>query len=317
MSHTVGIYTLGCKVNQYESEAIAEAFSAEGFSVRPPHQVCDVYVINTCTVTAESDRKAGQFIRRMIKKNPAAFVLVTGCLGQTDPARVARIDGVDYVCGNTDKLSVVEAAKALLAGGVKGAVPRVSVSPLEDAPFEEMVITRFDRTRAYVKIEDGCESRCAYCIIPRARGPIRSKAPTAVIAEVEGLVAGGCREVVLTGIETASYGKDLEGSYGLADLLCEVDRIDGIGRVRLGSLDPSLMTPSFVEKIAPFLPEKDIAADIYITHTRRVLLVDLNSWGGNTDAKMLKWEQLQETQKPLYGIVPPPRKISGQLEVKF
>ncbi len=244
---TVGIYTLGCKVNQYESEAIAERFEARGFRVVDPHGVCDIYVINSCTVTAESDRKVRQTIRRAIKQNPAAFVLVTGCLGQTDPQSIAAIDGVDYVCGNTDKLSVVDAAERLIQNG-KPAAPLTSVCDIGSAPFESMHIEKFDRTRAYIKIQDGCESHCTYCIIPSARGSIRSKPLADVLEEVRVLTRGGCREVVLTGIETASYGRDL--GYSLIDLLEEVDRVPHIGRIRLGSLDPSLIKPAFVERLA-------------------------------------------------------------------
>ncbi len=245
----VGIYTLGCKVNQYESEAIAERFTARGFEVRPATEPCEIYVINTCTVTAESDRKARQFIRRAIKQNPQAYILVTGCLSQTQPESVASIFGVDYICGNAQKLSVVEAAEALLKSGKKPTSPTVCCPPPDSEGFENMRITHFDRTRAYVKIEDGCESRCTYCIIPDARGKIRSKAPSDVLREVRELTESGCREIVLTGIETASYGKDLDG-YTLADLLCEIDAIPNIGRIRLGSLDPSLMKQSFVDRIA-------------------------------------------------------------------
>lgn len=249
MSAVFGIYTLGCKVNQYESEAIAEALCAAGLCRGEEDGGCDLYLINTCTVTAESDRKARQFIRRALSRNPNAFVLVTGCLAQVDAAQIAAIDGVDYICGNREKMAVVRAALDLLAAGKKPSAPINAVTPLDGASFEEMKITRFDRTRAYVKIEDGCESRCAYCIIPRARGKIRSKAPADVIAEVRALAESGCREVVLTGIETSAYGRDL-GGYTLADLLCDLDRETGIGRIRLGSLDPSLIRDAFVERIA-------------------------------------------------------------------
>ncbi len=252
MSHqtrTVGIYTLGCKVNQYESEAIAEALARQGMQILPPSRVCDAYIINTCTVTAESDRKARQFIRRAIHKNPNAYILVTGCLSQADPHQVASIPGVDYICGNAQKLSVVEALSRLLKEEKKPDAPRMNITAPDACGFEEMQITRFDRTRAYVKIEDGCENHCTYCIIPRARGQVRSKKAEDVIREVTALTQGGCREVVLTGIETASWGKDL-GGQDLSLLLEQVDRIPGIGRVRLGSLDPSLMKESFVSKIA-------------------------------------------------------------------
>lgn len=246
---TVGIYTLGCKVNQYESEAIAERFSAHGFCVVSQALCCDVYVINTCTVTAESDRKAKQFIRRAIHKNPNAYILVTGCMAQTAAEKIAAIEGVDYICGNANKLSVVDAAMRLADAGCKNTVPEINLLAPDANGFETMCISKFDRTRAYIKIEDGCENRCTYCIIPNARGSVRSKAPEDILQEIKQLVQSGCREVVLTGIETASYGKDLNG-YGLADLLEAVDTIPGIERVRLGSLDPSLMKQPFVDRIS-------------------------------------------------------------------
>lgn len=248
MSATVGILTLGCKVNQYESEALAEEFAREGFAVKDPSEVCDDYVINTCTVTAESDRKSRQTVRRAIAQNPNAAVLVTGCLSQVDPRGVAAINGVHFVGGSRNKMSVVSAARELLEKRPDRAV--VEVGDNSSVGFEKMCITKFPRTRAYVKIEDGCESHCAYCIIPRARGPICSKPPHEVLSEIKALLDAGCREAVLTGIETASYGLDLD-SYRLADLLCDIDQLVGERmRIRLGSLDPSLIKRAFVERIA-------------------------------------------------------------------
>ena len=248
LKHTVGILTLGCKVNQYESEAIAERLTERGFEIRQASEECDAYIINTCTVTAESDRKARQFIRRAINKNPDAYILVTGCLAQVDPENISAIAGVDYVCGNTDKLIIADVLTSLFDKGEKNAYTEIFVRDIDSAGFEKMEIKHFDRTRAYIKIEDGCESKCTYCIIPYARGKIRSKAPEEVIKEVAHFVNNGCREVVLTGIETASYGKDLDG-YSFADLLCEIERTEGDFTVRLGSLDPSCLTEKFVEKI--------------------------------------------------------------------
>lgn len=242
---TVGIYTLGCKVNQYESEAIAEAFQKEGFFVQSPEEVSDLYIINTCTVTAESDRKARQFIRRATHQNPRALVFVTGCFSQVSPNEVAKIPGVDYVCGNAEKLSVVKEAKKRLGLDKRDAAD-VQVPDLTGYGFEPMKITTFDRTRAYVKIEDGCENHCSYCIIPSARGHVRSKPVEEVVEEVKELTVSGCPEVVLTGIEISSYGKDLENA-NLATLLLALSKIPGIGRIRLGSLDPSSITPAFVE----------------------------------------------------------------------
>ena len=249
LKRTVGIYTLGCKVNQYESEAIAEYLEANGISVIPLPAFCDAYIINTCTVTAESDRKARQFIRRAISKNPDAYIIVTGCFAQSSPEDIAKINGVDFICGNGEKLIAAKKLIEYFNTDKSKNEPEIYVNDINSANFEEMSITKFDRTRAYVKIEDGCENRCAYCIIPSARGKIRSKAPQNIISEVETLVKNGCKEIVLTGIETASYGKDL-GGITLAELLCRVDKIEGLERLRLGSLDPSLITPQFVNKIS-------------------------------------------------------------------
>lgn len=246
--YTVGILTLGCKVNQYESEAIAERLEELGFKIASPTDVCDAYVINTCTVTAESDRKARQMIRRMMKNNPRAVILVTGCYSQISPEAVAVIDGVDYVCGSSNKMTVTDKICELIKNG-KNQNAEICVPELDGAEFECMSIKKFDRTRAYVKIEDGCESKCTYCTIPAARGNIRSKPFDDVIDEVKKLTLGGCREVVLTGIETGSYGDDLGDGEDLASLLCEIDKINGIGRVRLGSLDPTVIKPDFVDKI--------------------------------------------------------------------
>ncbi len=246
---TVGILTLGCKVNQYESEAIAETLTDKGFIISPHSEKCGAYIINTCTVTAESDRKARQMIRRMITKNPEAYILVTGCYSQVSPNEVAEIKGVDYICGSSNKMTVVDVLCELAERGRKNDICEISVPELNESSFEPMSIRRFDRTRAYVKIEDGCESKCAYCTIPASRGPIRSKPFSEVIDEVKTLTENGVREVVLTGIETGSYGRDLPENENFASLLAAIDKIDGVGRVRTGSLDPTVIKPSFVETI--------------------------------------------------------------------
>jgi threonylcarbamoyladenosine tRNA methylthiotransferase MtaB len=246
--YTFGVLTLGCKVNQYESEAIAEGLEKLGFVQLPSFKPCDLYILNTCTVTAESDRKSRQMTRRLIQKNPDACVVVTGCSTQAHAEAFAAIQGICAVVGNREKLRVVQIARQLMEKG-KPTTPIVEVPSLTEADFEPMAITRFARARAYVKIQDGCESRCAYCAIPAARGPVRSKPMAEVIAEVTALTEGGCREIVLTGIETGAWGRDL-GHLRLQDLLLEIDRIPNIGRIRLGSLDPTVMTADFVAKIA-------------------------------------------------------------------
>lgn len=243
----VGLYTLGCKVSQYETEAIAEAFEAVGYKVADFDGVCDVYVINTCTVTAESDRKSRQLIRRAIRTNPEAVVLVTGCYSQRSPSEVSAIEGVSGVIGTADKLSLVGIADAKLRSGDRSCT--VSVTDLKGAVFEEMRITKAPRTRAYVKIEDGCECKCTYCAIADARGEVRSKDPDAVVSEVKSLVRGGTREVVLTGIETGSYGKDLSCGCDLAALIRRLDAECPEVRIRLGSLAPELVGRKFLDGI--------------------------------------------------------------------
>ena len=246
--HKVGLYTLGCKVSLYETEAVAESFAERGFEVCDFNSVCDVYVINTCTVTAESDAKSRKYIRRAIRKNPNAVVIVIGCYSQRAPEEVAKIDGVSAVIGTQSKMQCVEIAEKIISNSEF----RISnlVAPLEGAKFEPMCVKNAPRTRAYVKIEDGCECRCTYCAISGARGPVRSKRPDEVISEVEGLYAKGALEIVLTGIETGSYGADFDEKYDLADLMCELDRRHSCERIRLGSMAPELMKPDFIDRIA-------------------------------------------------------------------
>ena len=218
---TVGLCTLGCKVSQYETEAIAEAFEKKGYTVCDFSAFCDVYVINTCTVTQEADRKSRQMIRRAKKINPESRVLVCGCYSQRSPKQVMEISDVDAVIGSADQLSLVEIAESLLSGGER----TLRVADIDEAPFEPMCITKGQRTRVYVKIEDGCESRCTYCAIPAARGKVRSKPLGDVVAEVEALAESGVFEIVLTGIETGSWGRDLEGRPTLGDLIAHIDKI--------------------------------------------------------------------------------------------
>ncbi|MBO7303501.1 MAG: tRNA (N(6)-L-threonylcarbamoyladenosine(37)-C(2))-methylthiotransferase MtaB, partial [Clostridia bacterium] len=242
--------------------------------------------------TAESDRKARQFIRRAISKNPSAYIIVTGCLAQSSPDDIAKIDGVDFICGNGEKLLAAKRLLEYFNSDKSKKAPEVYVNDINDADFENMTITKFDRTRAYVKIEDGCENRCSYCIIPSARGKVRSKPLQDIISEVEALAKNGCKEVVLTGIETASYGKDL-GDITLAELLCRVDKIDGLERIRLGSLDPSLITPSFVERISSL---KKLAPHFHLSlqsGSSRILALMRRKY--NADMAMRAIELLRES----------------------
>lgn len=243
--HTAGICTLGCKVNQYESRVFAESLEKYGVKICDFSQKCDIYILNTCAVTSESDRKARQMVRRAVSCNPLAYVIVTGCYAQLDPNAVAAISGVDFVCGNRNKLKAVEAALEFMKRGQKNSEALVINDCLDGAVFEPMSIVKPDpgHTRAFVKIQDGCSSNCSYCIIPTVRGDVRSKPADDVFNEVKTLADGGCREVVLTGIETSAYG------YNLAELIKRLNGIDSLERIRLGSLDPSFMRAGLIDQI--------------------------------------------------------------------
>jgi threonylcarbamoyladenosine tRNA methylthiotransferase MtaB len=236
----VSVYTLGCRVNQYESRAISEYLEANGAEIVPFGAECDACIINTCAVTAESERKSRQIIRRASKISPDCAVFVTGCQSQLHPEAASKIDNVVYVGGNAGKLSV---AKAVLEYKKSQTAQPVIDNLVFSDEYEEYSVRVPDHTRAYVKIEDGCENKCAYCIIPRVRGPVRSRAPENVICEVKALADLGYKEIVLTGIETCSY------QYGLADLIKEIAKIDGIERIRLSSANPSFINKRFTDAI--------------------------------------------------------------------
>ena len=242
------IYTLGCKVNQYESRAIAEALANAGAEICPFETACDLYVINTCAVTAESDRKSRQFVRRAAAMNPEAVIAVLGCSSQLNAGameRIARENACRLIVGGSgDKIGcALQALEQIRAGWQDTGSVMYGPSSLQH--YDAMAISGFDRTRAYVKIEDGCESCCAYCIIPKVRGPVRSRPREDVLKEVRTLAEAGCHEVVLTGIETSAYDD-------LAGLTAAVAAVQGIERIRYGSMDPAALTPSFFDRIASY-----------------------------------------------------------------
>ena len=247
MSITACILTLGCRVNQYESDYIMQELSKSGVKIVPfGQQKSDIYIINTCSVTGESDRKSRQFIRKCVKENPNAVIIVTGCFSQINPEKACQIEGVSYVAGNNIKSKIATIALDILE---KKCAP-VCDFDIYNGNFDTMKVgAPMTRTRAFVKIEDGCDSKCAYCIIPYARGSVRSNPMKNVLEEVRDIILDGCSEVVLTGIETASYGKDLKDGTNLASLLSEVNKIEGLKRIRLGSLDPFNIDKEFVDSI--------------------------------------------------------------------
>ncbi|MBR6807838.1 MAG: tRNA (N(6)-L-threonylcarbamoyladenosine(37)-C(2))-methylthiotransferase MtaB [Clostridia bacterium] len=248
-SKTASILTLGCRVNQYESDFITHSLSKKGYSIVPFGTPADVTVVNTCTVTAESDRKSRQMIRRAVSASPDAIVIVTGCYAETGTDTISSINGVTYVTGNAKKSSIPDIIDSLVAGSSV----KVNVEDLNRAPFDSMMLPSPERIRSYIKIEDGCDNRCSYCIIPSARGKVRSRPYDEIVCEASSLYSAGALEVILTGIETASYGRDFEREayYGesLAKVIRGVSEI-GFPRIGLGSLEPTVMNDGFVSQIS-------------------------------------------------------------------
>lgn len=244
----VAFYTLGCKVNQYETEAMLEMFEKDGYEHVNSEDYADVYVINTCTVTHMSDRKSRQYIRRMKKVNPDALIAVVGCYSQVSPEEILDIDEVNLVMGTNDRSNIVEEIKNLDLSKKISTVDDI----MKIKEFEEIEISQTnDKTRAFMKIQDGCDRYCSYCIIPYARGRVRSRDIRSVVDEAENLVKNGYKEVVLTGIHVASYGKDLkEDQLTLLDVIKKLSQIDGLERIRLSSVEPILFTDEFVNEIS-------------------------------------------------------------------
>ena len=248
----VGITTLGCKVNTYESELIAETLKTQNWAVVPNTESADLYLINTCTVTREADRQARQEVRKAIKRNPEALVVVTGCYAQMDPDACASIPGVDLVLGNDRKLDV----HALLPQLEQGELPQVLVGDLDEhVSLPDSILTGFEaHTRAFVQIQQGCDQGCTFCIIHVARGPSRSLPPSLIKRQVQRLVLNGYPEVVICGVDLGSYGEDLqttEAKFDLVDLLQELLALecdpDNPFRIRLSSIDPHHITDRLIE----------------------------------------------------------------------
>ena len=243
----VAFHTLGCKVNQYETEAMTGAFISAGYELVSFDETADVYVINTCTVTNMGDRKSRQFIRRALEKTPDAFIAVVGCYAQISPEKVQEIPGVKLIVGTNERANIVNLVKE--AKREPGIVNKVR-SIMDVYEFEDLGLSEYKgRTRAFVKIQEGCDQYCTYCIIPYARGHVRSRKAESIIKEVVNLRDRGFKEIVLTGIHIGSYGKDLPET-GLLDLLISINEIDGIERIRIGSLEPGTLTEEFISKIS-------------------------------------------------------------------
>lgn len=243
----VAFTTLGCRVNQYESEAMAEKFIKSGYEVVSFSDIADVYVVNTCTVTNMSDKKSRQMISRARRLNDKAVIAAVGCYTQIAPEKVSEIGDVDVILGTRNKGEIVYWVNR--AREEKKQIVEVN-DVLKNKVFEDLRIEEYqDKTRAFLKIQDGCNNFCSYCLIPFARGAVCSKKPERVISEVKELAAHGFKEIILSGIDISSYGVDLEGDYNLLTILQEIDKIDGIERVRIGSIGPEFFNYHIIKEI--------------------------------------------------------------------
>ena len=244
----VAFITLGCKVNQYETNAMAQEFIEKGYEVVEHTEFADVYVINTCTVTNMSDRKSRQMLRRVKELNPNGIVVACGCYAQVAKSELEKIEEVDLILGNNEKKNIVEFVEEFERTNKKELKIEDVMYQKEFVEFGDVVYT--EKTRAVIKVQDGCDRFCSYCIIPYARGRVRSRKPEAIISEIKKIAEEGIKEVVITGIHIASYGKDFKDeNYRLIDLLEEINKVDGIERIRLGSLEPLLITEEFVGRL--------------------------------------------------------------------
>ena len=243
----VGFLTLGCKVNQYETNGMIQRFKEHGYDIVEFDDKADIYIINTCTVTNMSDRKSRQFLRQAKKNNPDSVVVAVGCYVQVSKDELEQIPEIDLCLGTNDKTQIVEyVEKYIDEKNKKEELDNI----LYDANFEDFgSVTYTEKTRAVIKVQDGCDRFCSYCIIPFARGKVRSRKPESVIQEIKEIAKSGIKEVVVTGIHVASYGRDFKEDYRLIDLLEEINKIDGIERIRLGSIEPLLITEDFMERL--------------------------------------------------------------------
>ena len=242
---TVAFHTLGCKVNTYESNAMLKIFNEAGYQEVDFKQVADVYVINTCTVTNTGDSKSRQMIRKAIRKNPKATICVVGCYSQTAPEEIEKIEGVGVVLGTQYRSDIVKYVDEHLGTGEM--VIKVD-NVMNLRKFEDLNIDRFKNTRAFLKIQDGCNNFCTYCIIPYARGRVRSRQKESVLNQAQRLVDNGYVEIVLTGIHTAGYGEDLD-DYSLYELLVDLVKIKGLKRLRISSIETSQISDEIIDLI--------------------------------------------------------------------
>ena len=245
----VSFYTLGCKVNQYETNAMAQKFKEAGYEiVEVNDDVSDICVINTCTVTNMSDRKSRQILRKVKEKNQDAIIAAVGCYAQVAKDDLQKMPEIDIVLGNEEKANIVKYVEEFISNRNNKIVEIEDIASKKE--FEDMgQITYTEKTRAVIKVQDGCNQFCSYCIIPYARGRVRSRKMDSIIQEITQIAQKGIKEVVITGIHVASYGRDFGNENGLIELLEKINEIDGIHRIRLGSLEPKIITEEFMQRL--------------------------------------------------------------------
>ena len=245
----VAFCSLGCKVNQYETNAMAQKFIEHGYEVVEFDEYADVYIVNTCTVTNVADRKSRQMLRRAKEINKDATLVACGCYAQVAKDELKKIPEIDLIIGNNEKNDIIQIVENHISQ--KGAEDLVS-DVMYKLDYVELGTTTYtEKTRAVIKVQDGCDRFCSYCLIPYARGHIRSRKIENVIEEIKKVVEEGINEVVITGIHIASYGRDFKGeNIGLIDLLEEINKIQGLHRIRLGSIEPTIITDEFVERLS-------------------------------------------------------------------
>lgn len=243
----VTFYTLGCKVNQTETGALAQLFEENGYTVVPGGEAADVYVVNSCTVTNFGDQKSRKWLRRAKRENPGSVTVLTGCYPQAFPKEAAAISEADVVTGSGNRRAILADVQKVLEGEAERVI---DIRPhRKGEAFEELPMDRFaEHTRAFVKVEDGCNRQCAYCVIPRARGPVRSRAETSILQEIRRLTGAGYKEIVLTAISLPSYGTDTGSS--LVELVEKAAAVPGVERLRLGSLDPDMLCDEDIARLA-------------------------------------------------------------------
>lgn len=245
----VAFCSLGCKVNQYETNAMAQKFLEHDYEIVEFDECADIYIVNTCTVTNVADRKSRQMLRRAKEFNPQSIVVACGCYAQVAAKELEEIPEVDFIIGNNEKNDIIQIVENYIAQ--KGAEDLVS-DVMYKLDYVELGTTTYtEKTRAVIKVQDGCDRFCSYCLIPYARGHIRSRKIENVIEEIKKVVEEGINEVVITGIHIASYGRDFKDkNIGLIDLLEEINKIQGLHRIRLGSIEPTIITDEFVERLS-------------------------------------------------------------------